>query len=297
MLAVVEAFGGSAPAGGLIETLDWLDAFSESHWNHRRGQERNLAETRTFHPDLDRLIVEAAGALGLRSGGGPRFDDYDEMLVLGGLVGACVLRPRLARKLLTDGVAAGEVTALGGFREFKGDESTLARRAGIPEANEATAMLAGMRAAFDLGSPLSDDGDRSDPNPFHWWRVTRFAGCPPVTVVAAPSADPLRRVTTPDTYAYWATEIARLPARPTTTILLITSATFVPYQHAHAIRTLAIPYGAIVDTVGTDPHAPVDEAFRKSSQPAHYLQEMRSTIRALRDLASATTAFSELALV
>jgi hypothetical protein len=60
---------------------------------------------------------------------------------------------------------------------------------------------------------------------------------------------------------------------------------------------LAIPYGAIVDTVGTDPHAPVDEAFRKSSQPAHYLQEMRSTIRALRDLASATTAFSELALV
>ncbi len=83
--AVVEASGGPAPGGDLLARLDALDAFTEAKWNFRKGQERNLAEKVEFDPATTDLILDAAEALGLRTGTAPRRQSYDHVLVLGGL--------------------------------------------------------------------------------------------------------------------------------------------------------------------------------------------------------------------
>ncbi len=287
--ALVDAFGGTVPGGDAEETLASLDAFSEAHWDFRKGAERNLAMRKDFDPETDLLVHDAARALGLIDPLPPRHDAYDHVLILGGLVRACLVRPQHARALLDNGLSAGEVTALGAFRPLRGDEFELAEQAGLGDvANEIEAMEAGVRRAFGLGEPAATDGVDDAENPNRSWRVSTYAADhTPVTLVAAPTRDPARRANTPDTYAYWATEIARLAQRPGQRVLLVTSAIYVPFQHAHAIRMLNLPYGAHVDTVGVDTSLIPDPSLSQRFTAANYLQEIRSTVRAMRGLLAA----------
>jgi hypothetical protein len=282
---LVETFGGEIPNADITTALRWVDEFSAQRWDYRRGKERNLAASEDFDADTERLILNAARALGLMAGRSPRFARYDHMLILGGLVRACVLRPRLARDLLDDGLQVGEITALGAFRALGGDEHDLARAGGLDGVeDEVHAMEAGVRAALSLGEPASVRGDEHAENTNLRWRLAEYESTPPVTVVAAPTSDPERRANTPDTYTYWAQHVARLAERPGSHVLLVTSAIYVPFQHADAIRMLSLPYGAIVDTIGVDRKQVNDEALRQRFAPTSYLQEVRSAIRALGNL-------------
>lgn len=286
--ALAEAFGGIPEDGSLASRLAWLDNFSEQKWDYRKGQERNLAHSEDFDSATEDLILAAADALGLMTGRSPRFSSYDHMLILGGLVRACVLRPRLARSLLGEGLEVGEITALGAFRPLRGDEHSLAEAAGLSGLeNEVEAMEAGMRQAFDLTEPSAVDADEDTENPNLRRHLARYEASSPITVVAAPSSDPARRANTPDTYRYWAEHIARLAEQRGPRVLLVTSAIYVPFQHADAIRMLGLPYDAIVDTIGVDPKEVDDEALRQQFAPTSYLQEVRSAIRALGNLAAA----------
>jgi hypothetical protein len=104
----------------------------------------------------------------------------------------------------------------------------------------------------------------------------------PVRVVAAPSSEPgVRRANTPDTYAWYATELAQI--RPGQRLLVVTTEIYVPFQHADALRMLALPHGVQVDVVGVNPGKAHPE-LRQTFEPHNYLQEIRSTIRALRAL-------------
>jgi hypothetical protein len=69
--------------------------------------------------------------------------------------------------------------------------------------------------------------------------------------------------------------------------LLVTSAIYVPFQHADAIRMLSVPLGAIVDTIGVDPKTVSEGPLRQHFAPTNYLQEVRSATRALRALDAA----------
>jgi len=284
-VAVLDAFGAPDLPADLGAQLATLDDFSAEHWDFRGGKERNEARRAELEPDVEELVLSAAEALGLRGQSTPRFDEYDHILILGGLVRACILRPRLARKLVDDGLRVGEITGLGAFRELRGDELELVKVARIPSAtNEVEAMTSGMVSAFGLGEPDSVEGDESESNLYRRWLVTKFSGLPPLTIVAAPTRDDARRANTPDTYEYWAQNIARLDQNPGSRILLVTSAIYIPFQHAGAVRMLALPHRAIVDTVGVNPFDTTDQEFRQTFTAGQYLQEFRSTITAYRAL-------------
>jgi len=289
LVALVEQFGGAIPDDGIASQLEWLDGFSEQHWDYRRGKERNLALAQDFDPPVEAMILDAADALGLTGGRAPRFDSYDHMLILGGLVRACILRPRLARTLLDGGLHVDEITALGAFRPLGGDEHDLARAVELNACtNEVQAMESGARRALGLGEPTSVQREDEKENPNERWRVARWeASTPPVTVVAAPTSDPSRRANTPDSYSYWAEHVAHLADRPGSRVLLVTSAIYVPFQHADAIRMLSVPFDTIVDTIGVDPKTVTEGPFCQHFAPTNYLQEVRSAIRALRALDAA----------
>ncbi|HEY5286603.1 MAG TPA: hypothetical protein VIJ50_05820 [Solirubrobacteraceae bacterium] len=287
-------FGATLPPEqSLADTLAWLEEFS-TRWDFREGKERNLVNAPRFTPVNRRVIVAAAEALGLT--GSEKAKDssaeaaYDHVLILGGLVRACLARPLYTTRLIDDGsVRAAAVTALGGFRAIAGDElGMLESITGESVDDEFHAMDAGVRNAFHTTALIEDRGEDSDVLGASW-RVRKYAtdSALSVEVVAAPSREPgTRRANTPDTYAWFATELAKL--EPGQRVLVVTTAIYVPYQHAKALQMLALPYGVEVDTIGVDDPGSLHPGLRQESKPHNYLQEIRSTISALRALNGAS---------
>lgn len=285
---LVAAFGGEAPRDlELGDLLAWLAKFS-ARWDFRGGRERNLVDPPELDEAIPELVLRAAARLGLVGESEPRATSYDHVLVLGGLARACLARPLHAAQLLRQGrISAGEVVALGGYRPLKGDERSLVEQVVGDEelANEYEVMDAGVRRAFGLGGPTAERGEESETVGMSWRvRDYRPADGFAIQVVAAPSTKPGRRSNTPDTYGWFATALAQL--EPGQRLLLVTSDIYRPYQHADALRMLTLPYGVEVDTIGGRPGA-IDPRLEQEFLPHHYLQEIRSTIRAFRDLAAA----------
>lgn len=287
LVELVAMFAGDARApwdDHLGVLLAWLEEFS-LRWDFRGGKERNLVADQEFAPDTARLILRSADELGLVGTTPPSHDHYDHVLILGGLVRACLARPLHAAALLGERtLRADSVTGLGGYRPLRGDELDLAARLGHNAlTDEFDAMHAGIRAAFDLSEPTAERGERSD-DVGASWRVVEYAGPDgiPLQVAGAPSREPgTRRANTPDTYVWFATDLARLNGHER--VLVVTSDIYVRFQHADAMRMLALPYGVEIDAVGIRP-GDVDPRLRQVFAPHNYLQEIRSTIRALRGL-------------
>jgi hypothetical protein len=289
--ALVDEFGGPdvAVSGDLASRMAALAEFSEV-WDFRRGAERNLAEHGEFSAAQAALVMDAADALGLVSSPAPRYDRYDHVVVLGGLIRASILRPRLAASLLAGSITASTVTGIGAFRPLGGDEPSLAAEAGFGDVRtEFDAMIAGMEAAFELRAPVSVRGSQHPENPNLSWSVQSYEAAegPAVTVVAAPTTDPARRANTPDSYRYLAEELVRIERGHR--VLAVTSAIYLPFQLPDAIRMLGLTYGAVVDAVGVDTTSVDTPSLRQTFTPANYLQEIRSALLSLRSLHAAAS--------
>jgi hypothetical protein len=159
MRALAEASGWDWPPGAdtgeLLERLAGLSA----DWDFRGrggGVERNFIGTEPADVNgrvvPEGLVVSAARALGLVSATPVPAERFTSLVVLSGLVRACVNRTRYARALLDGGVRAASVTVLGGHRELRGDELVLAKEQGFGDLfDEADVVLAATRRAFGLG--------------------------------------------------------------------------------------------------------------------------------------------------
>lgn len=288
---LVRLSGAEVPADlELAELLSWLEEFSAA-WDFRGGKERNLFKARELDPATDKAIRDDAAALGLIHGGARPQGRYDHVLILGGLARACLARPLAAARVLDGGVQAGAVTALGGFRELRGDEVGMVEQVAPEQAgsqaveDEFDGMDVGVRLAFGLGAPDGERGMQAG-SAFGSWRVHEYkSGAQPVFVVAAPSSEPeVRRTNTPDSYEWFATELVGL--RPGQRLLLVTSDIYVPFQHADALRVLGFPYEAKVETIGIQP-GDLDPRLAQSFSADAYLQEVRSTIMAFGRLLAA----------
>ncbi|MFR9778307.1 hypothetical protein ACL02O_19915 [Micromonospora sp. MS34] len=287
--ALVRHFGGEWPAGDLAAVLAGLDDFSARHWDFREGRERPEAREPAFDPATVGLVLAAADALGLVRAAPPALPRYAHLLVLGGLAHACVRRTGYAAHLVrTVAGVSGEVAVLGSFRALSAAESRTLARAGVTGcATEVDALDAAVRAAFGVTTPSEETGDDAD-HPHRAWssRTYRPAGLPPVRVLAAPSSEPgRRRAHTADTQRFWAEHVRLRAGDP---VLMVTAPIYVPFQHCDALRTLAVPYGCGIDTIGVD-HALAAPARvpEPTLTPGRYLQEIRSAIRSMRALHAA----------
>jgi hypothetical protein len=270
----------------LAERFAALNRFTD-RWDTRldpitgRERERNEAHELNLSTREEDLVLAAADAFGMRRVHRPRLRDYDYVFLLGGLVRACINRPAYAAYLVSTGeVTTKNVVALGGHRQFAGDEPALSAAAGHPDlTDEFGALDRGTRAAFDLGEPDRIEGEQSTLIGGAWdVRYYRTTTGLPVTVAAAPSSDPKnRRANTADSYKWFATNFAHIA--PGQRVLAITTPIYVNQQHAAALRMLGLPYSVEVETVGNDP-ALVPPALDQPFTPSKYLMEIRSTVRA-----------------
>lgn len=283
--ALVRAFGGRIPDCTIAERLAWLDDFSAEHWDFHAGQERNLATMVEFDEMTTRLILDAAKALGLTVTTSPGRRAYSHVLILGGLVRACLLRPGYAAELIYGGLEAGTVAALTAYRPLGGNENDLIQALGLSgKTNEMEVMEAGLVAAFDLHEPVGEHRQDEVDSAFGM-ALVRTWNSDGVTIqlVVAPSPEPLvRRANTADTYAYWANTCAHV--RPNDAILVVTSSIYLPYQHSDAARMLALPHGCSIETVGISFSEERFGVLRQSFSATNYLQEIRSAIRGIRAL-------------
>ncbi|WP_435207553.1 hypothetical protein [Micromonospora sp. bgisy143] len=283
---LVGHFGGDWPAGDLAESLRFLDDFSARHWDFRGGRERPDAREPDLDPATASLVLDAAAALGMVRATPPTRHAYAHLVVLGGLAHACLRRVAYAAHLLRAGLrVTGEVAVLGSFRPLSEWERVTLADAGLPpDETEVDVLDTAVRQVFGVTAPTEQDGVDAG-HPHHSWssRTYRPTGLPPVRVLAAPSSEPdRRRAHTADTQRFWAGH-ARLA--PGDQVLMVTAPIYVPFQHCDALRTLALPHGCHIDTVGVDPTVTDPTVLPEQTlTPGRYLQEIRSAIRSMRAL-------------
>lgn len=294
IVALVRAFGGDIDGARPEEISCRLQVFAATHWDFRKGRERDSAKHFDFDKDQSELIMSAATALGLADSLCPRSPRYDAVLVLGGLVRACIVRPRYAAQLIRNGLATQEVVALGAFRPLSPSEHELAGRLGLSAHDELTALTEGVEAAFgEFLVGLPDIVSQNVPEyPARSWRtITWRASIRPsdifgqVTIVAAPtSRSGASRANTADAYSFWA---SRLRPPIVKSVLIVTHPIYIPYQGCTAIQILGLGHGLDVEIVGVSQDAADLSVETQMFEPAQFLQEIRSGIDAMLQLRSA----------
>lgn len=276
MRALVAASGWAWPEA--VDTLPILDelAVLSAGWDFRGNRERRFieddADVRGWHVP-DALIIEAARALGLVEPVPVARRGFSYLVVLAGLARGCINRAYRAAELVSTGITADMVVALGAHRRLDAREAEVASAAGLGElTDEAGVLTAAMRQAFRLGPPSSIEEQRRVP--FH--ATSAHYRWPSVEVIIAPSSEPFsRRANTADQLRHWAS-VAGLNDRQD--VLLLTTQIYVPYQYMETIRILGLEYGCGVYACGVD-SATARLPGRPFSGPA-YLQEVRSALRA-----------------
>jgi hypothetical protein len=285
---LAEASGWTWPkAADATELLDSLSVLSAS-WDFRKNKERNFIPgtparvgDRTIPDDLVRA---AADALGLVHASPLPDRGFSHLVVLGGLVGACMNRTHHAAVLRHRDLPAAKIAVLGAYRPLGGSEPERVRELGLGSMeDESQVVLAATRRAFGLGEPQFTDTPgvpAAGPN------ATRARyGWPDddIEVVIAPSSQPdERRANTADQLRHWA-DLAAIDSEHD--VLLVTTQIYVPFQHMDALRVLGLQRGCGVYSCGVDAESsllPVREFGGRD-----YLQEIRSAIRAAAALLAA----------
>lgn len=295
MEALVTEFGGAKmPSTSLDDLLVILETFS-SQWDYRRGAERSSITKAHLGSASERLIVEAATALGLNRPVLPAHDRFDHILILGGLASACFARCLGAADFVrASHTRPSAITALGADRPLGAGEMTnvgylLAKNA----TNEFDALDAGLRLAFCLGGASDDDWDpkAAVPGRPRWIRNYSDSRGIPIQVIAAPTVRlGAMRANTAETMEMFARNIGGLAEGER--LLLLTTSLYAPYQHAEGLRTLWLPYRSEVEVYGVHPRE-MDQRFAPRIEAHHYLQEIRSTICALGRLLRSITGTEE----
>lgn len=285
---LVVAFGGTAPDpdGDLDEALAALDALSD-RWDTRGGRERNEAAGSELSDEQVAAIGRAARALGQEDERLPAHTSWDHVVILGGLLRACIARPAFTAGILASGrITAASVVALGAFRALNDPERELGRDViGAVPADEIDAMELGVRRAFGLDGVFSVVGEQAGAPELSWEERTYAdpSPGPAFRVIAAAAPRPGRRATTPQALRWFG---ERHELAPGTSLLIVTTEIYRHYHLVDAIRTVGIPYGLTVDCIGMSPGA-VDERLAHTFRPQSRVQEIRSSIRALRALRAA----------
>lgn len=290
---LVRCFGEQIPKNlNLKELVEWLLMFSDN-WDYRRLQQEAAAKDigegarwllNSSHLAQDQLsqIEKSAEILGLLGVSEPANDTYDYVLVLGGARLSCLLRPRLAFELIADKkIKTNHIFLLASSRPVSDSERD-ATNTYAPEAiTEFDLINVGTEVAFNLSKDFSEKR-HDDPDSINRsWIIREYEKTlshPPIVSISAPSSDPeKRRANSADTYEFF---FSKFNVPHGSSLLLVTSQIYVPYQQLEAIRTLALPHKVTVETVGFPPVWGGE--LQGMVGPTNYLQEIRSTIQSMK---------------
>lgn len=237
---LVRAMGG--PAGA---TIDELVAWTSQTLDTRAGAERRDAQRVMWNIEIVDALIRAAGPLGLLATAVPELMAYDSVVVLGGATTGNELRTALIKDLVDGGLRVGEMCGLSAHRTFSGSERDEAlAEDGVD--TEWKHLLRCLDAAF---GPLESEGSTAGGVGAQPWLDHRFlgAGERKLRLLVAPSA-PSARANTSDAMEFF---LERSAADLPETVLVVTSAIYVPYQFFAVAGRLAAGGVAHVELIGT----------------------------------------------
>lgn len=257
-------------------------------WDFRGQKERNFIPGTPAEVNgriiPDELVRDAAEALGLVHADPLPDRRFSHLVVLSGLVNACVNRTHHAAGLVDAGLGPDQVAVLGAMRPLGGNEPERARELGLGDlTDESEVILAATRRSFGLAapqvadvSPVPSEGHNGGCATYRWPDNR-------IEVVIAPSSEPsVRRANTADQLRYWADLECIGPGHD---VLLVTTQIYVPFQHLDAVRVLGLERGCGVYSCGVDAKSSLLPA--KEFGGRDYLQEVRSALRAAAALLAA----------
>ena len=277
------------------------------HWNFRRHLTERWAQVIAERSDeYATLTLTSAAALGMREPTIPFGVRYDAGVSLGGARLAPYCRTRWLDEIVARKESEiGTVCYATSFRPID-DPAELAHTGSYaPGAEWEFDLMHAAACSVDCFGPchVEDIEDVVDEKPegdlaeqrvwAAWKRIRRYAvgDAVPAWGLAAPSAAPLEhRPRTPDTLRFCYEHLTREKLlRNSASIVLVTSAIYVPYQQIEALRVLALPYDLTVETIAFPREWNAPAAASQSTQNLHdvgnYLQEIRSALQACKRLA------------
>ena len=283
-----------------------IERVAAEHFDFRGGEgaayvERSQAGRATLDDRQRAEVLELADRLGLVTPHRPSSSRYDRTLVLGSGYRSPLHRARHAASLAREGVELGELAFLGSPRFLIDDppEAPAVADFAPGAVDEFDLMVAAARDAFGLhpgpvvlvcgcaddaaacpgwASSELDVAGETPPQYTHEREVVlldddgRRAGI----ALSASTGRPPYRPETADTLAFWARRVQPAAGER---VLLVTTQVFVPFQQFDALRTIYLPHGIEIETVGLGPE------WGDRPQTAEYmLQETLSGIRSARRL-------------
>lgn len=298
LATLVKSFGSEIPSH--LTTIDlgaWLLDFSE-RWDFRKLQQEATAKdtgegsrwlvndsslTETQHD----IIKESARELGLIGIETPSKNSYDFVWVLGGARLSCRLRPRLAAHLVTEhALHCDTVALLASGRPISSTERNATDTYAPNAKTEFDLINKGAEIEFNVPSSFIEERNDDAANTNKSWIIRRYdktGSLPSIISMCAPSSEPeRRRANSADTYEFF---FHHIQVPPGSSLLLITSQIYVPYQQLEAIRTVALRHNVVIETVGF----PLEWSgnLQGMTGSSHYLQEIRSTIQSANRFFSA----------
>jgi hypothetical protein len=298
LATLVKSFGSEIPSH--LATIDlgaWLLDFSE-RWDFRKLQQGAVAKdtgegsrwliTNSSLTESQRdVIKEAARELGLIGIEIPRKNSYDFVWVLGGARLSCLLRPRLVAHLVSEhSLHCGTIALLASERPISSTERNATDTYAPGAETEFDLINRGAEIAFNMPSSFTEERNDDAINKNQSWIIRRYdkvEDFPLVMSMSAPSSEPeKRRANSADTYEFF---FHHVQVPPGSSLLLITSQIYVPYQQLEAIRTVALRHNIVIETVGF----PLEWSgnLQGMTEPSNYLQEIRSTIQSANRFFSA----------
>lgn len=288
---LVEVFQGKFPLDLTeTETLAWLVQFSDI-WDYRQKQKNSFDSTtgeraRWLIKDeglsLEQTccIDKVIGKLGLLGVEQPSLDKYDYILALGGARMSCLYRTKYAWDLAQKyGDALSGLVLLGAMRPIADTE----REATNTYATSAYTEFDLMEAAIhhcDKNLKCVEKLLEENENVNLSWKINYYQNSVnkfPIISMAAASTEVNRRANSADSYQFFWEKIAK---KKNSSVLLVTSQIYVPYQHIEAVRTLGLKHDINIDTVGFPTEWNVNN-IGGMMQYENYLQEIRSALQAI----------------
>lgn len=268
------------------ERLHLLTEFARTHWDYRKGSERQQQQVDTLLDDESSpawaTVFEATSRFGMVESTHPKYSEYDMLIILGGANLSPLQRTQYA---LEQGVDFASVASLGSDRVVRGGESDKTSGYAPGAQTEYDLMKGAVETAFGLDEKKTltlsrvgyDHDENSIPRVSYYRTTDSYAdeGGKSIFVLNAPTRPGQTRANTDDTYRLLR-EVAGDRLQPGTKVLVVTNAFVKAFQEADAIRNLDLITGVESDTIG------YDAAYGGVKRlPSQLLQETKSYVDAL----------------
>lgn len=259
------------------EKLRALKSISNAKWDFRSGKERQDVGQISFTDEQSADIFGAAEQLGMVESTKPKKDRYDFVTVLGGANMAPLLRVQYAKEQLDEnGVKVPYMILLGSSRKLAEAEKAKSSEYAPGAQDEFDLMNGAVEAVFGVSASDEDTinlaNNSVNATEKDEWRVRYYEADNGMKIlsISAPQVEGERRVNTADTYRFMH-EVVGSDMLEGSSILNVTTAHFVPFQHADALRLLGLPAKAEIETIG---YSASYAGIKR--QPHELLQEMNS---------------------